>query len=68
MIVTDVRLWGDYERVLERRANNAEVMSSIFLRASVMEEKSLSATDRGTNLSSEGFHNQHLKKNARIPN
>ncbi len=37
-------------------------MSSILLRASAMEEKSLSATDRGTSLSCKGFRNQHLKK------
>ena len=37
-------------------------MSWILLRASAMEEISLSATDKGTSFSCTGFRNQHLKK------
>ena len=35
-------------------------MSSILLRASAIEEKLLSATDRGKSFSCTGFRNQHL--------
>ncbi len=55
-------MWGLLAQLLERFANNAEVMSWILLRASAMEEKSLSATDRETSLSCKGFRNQHFKK------